>query len=39
MLDLIFWDTFLHDVGDEVEALVIFGLHHEDVAATRYVAM
>jgi hypothetical protein len=36
-LGLVFWDALLHDVGNEVEALVILGLHHEDIAATRYV--
>jgi hypothetical protein len=33
-LNLVFWNELLHDVGDEVEALVIFGLRHEDIAAT-----
>jgi hypothetical protein len=38
-LDLVLWDTFLHDVSDEVKAPVVFGLRYEDVAATWYVAM
>jgi hypothetical protein len=33
-LDLFFWDALLHDVGDEVETPVDFGLRHEDVTAT-----
>jgi hypothetical protein len=35
--DLFFWDALLNDVGDEVEALVIFNLHNEDVAATTFL--
>jgi hypothetical protein len=31
VLDLVFWDAFLHDVGDKVEAPVVFGLLHEDI--------
>jgi hypothetical protein len=34
-LNLVFRDAFLQDVGDKVEALVIFDLHHEDEAAAR----
>jgi hypothetical protein len=34
-LDLVFQDTLLQDVGDNVKAPVIFGLRHEDVAAAQ----
>jgi hypothetical protein len=41
MLDLVFRDALLQDVSDEVEAPVIFGLRHEDVAAAQqgYIAL
>jgi hypothetical protein len=38
LLNLVFRDALLHDVGDEVEAPIDLGLRHEDVAATQYVA-
>jgi hypothetical protein len=33
MLGLVFRDPMLQDVGDDVEAQVVFSLGHEDVAA------
>jgi hypothetical protein len=38
LLDLLFRDALLHDVGDEVEAPVDLGIRHEDVKATQYVS-
>jgi antibiotic biosynthesis monooxygenase (ABM) superfamily enzyme len=31
--DLVFTDSLLQDIGDEVEAPIIFGFCHEDVTA------
>jgi hypothetical protein len=30
-LNLVFWDAFLDNVGDKVEAPVVFGIRQEDI--------